>query len=115
MSILAALKSLRPEAIIRTPSNGDSWTVEVKDGAITRWRDSATQPSAAELAAVVVPSLTNEVRRVSAYRAEADPLQLAALSRERRLGPTHLDTVAAWAKWSAKIAEIKARYPDAPG
>ena len=55
---------------------------------------------------------TPEQRRAEAYKSEADPLQLAALSRERRYGVASPEAAETRAAWLAKIAEIKTRYPE---
>ena len=90
-----ALQSLRP---------GAKWVLR---GNNLEWLDTEqTQPTTAELEAEVVrltaeqPRKEAEANRAAAYRSEADPLFFKAQRGE-----------ATTDEWTAKVAEIKARFP----
>lgn len=53
-----------------------------------------------------------EQQRAAAYLSESDPLLSAYLSRKERYGGDAPLTVAAKNLWLAKVAEIKACYPE---
>jgi hypothetical protein len=90
-----ALESLRP---------GAAWVVR---GDEVEWLDTEqTEPTEAEIAAEVTrltaeqPRKEAEANRAAAYAAEADPLFFKAQRGE-----------ATTDEWTAKVAEIKARFP----
>ena len=90
-----ALHSLRP---------GAEWVLRDDN---LEWLDAVqTEPTAAELDAEVArltaeqPRKEAEANRASAYRLEADPLFFKAQRGE-----------ATTDEWTAKVAEIKARFP----
>ena len=90
-----ALQSLRP---------GAGWVLRGND---LEWLDTEqTQPTTAELEAEVArltaeqPRKEAEANRAAAYRSEADPLFFKAQRGE-----------ATTDEWTAKVAEIKARFP----
>ena len=90
-----ALQSLRP---------GAGWVLRGND---LEWLDTEqTQPTTAELEAEVArltaeqPRKKAEANRAAAYRSEADPLFFKAQRGE-----------ATTDEWTAKVAEIKARFP----
>ncbi len=95
MTKVNALKSLRPNA---------QWVLRGED---LEWLDAVqTEPTAAELDAEVArltaeqPRKEAEANRAAAYRSEADPLFFKAQRGE-----------ATTDEWTAKVAEIKARFP----
>ena len=90
-----ALMSLRPNA---------EWALR---GDNLEWLDSVqTQPTEAEIEAEVArltaeqPRKEAEANRANAYRSESDPLFFKA-----QRGESTTD------EWTAKVAEIKARFP----
>jgi uncharacterized small protein (DUF1192 family) len=94
-STINAILSLRPGAKFELRGNLLTWLDEVQ-----------TEPSAAEIEAEVArliaeqPRKEAEANRASAYRSEADPLFFKAQRGE-----------ATTDEWTAKVAEIKARFP----
>ena len=95
ITTLDALKSLAPDA---------EWALT--NDQITFWSSDQAQPTKEELAAEVArltaeqPRKEAEANRASAYRSEADPLFFKAQRGE-----------ATTDEWTAKVAEIKARFP----
>ena len=90
-----ALKNLRPNA-----------SFYVKGASNVTWLDDVTPPTQDEIDAEVArltaeqPRKEAEANRASAYRSEADPLFFKAQRGE-----------ATTDEWTAKVAEIKARFP----
>ena len=95
ITTLDALKSLAPDA---------EWALT--NDQITFWSSDQAQPTEEELAAEVArltaeqPRKEAEANRAAAYRLEADPLFFKAQRGE-----------ATTDEWTAKVAEIKARFP----
>jgi uncharacterized small protein (DUF1192 family) len=93
--MINAILSLRPGAKFELRGNLLTWLDEVQ-----------TEPSAAEIEAEVArlvaeqPRKEAEANRAAAYRSEADPLFFKAQRGE-----------ATTDEWTAKVAEIKARFP----
>ena len=89
-----ALKNLRPNA-----------SFYVKGTSVT-WLDDATPPTQDEIDVEIArltaeqPRKEAEANRAAAYRSEADPLFFKAQRGE-----------ATTDEWTAKVAEIKARFP----
>ena len=92
---IEAIVSLRPGAVCRLIGDVVEWLDEVQ-----------TEPTEAEIQAEIArleadkPRKEAEQLRASAYRSEADPLFFKAQRGE-----------ATTDEWTAKVAEIKARFP----
>ena len=96
ITVSTAVKSLCPEAQFVCDAT-----------AVVEWHSTnITQPTSAEIAAEVArltaeqPRQQAEQYRASAYRSEADPLFFKSMRGE-----------ATTDEWTAKVAEIKARFP----
>ena len=92
---IEAIASLRPGAVCRVIGDVVEWLDEVQ-----------TEPTEAEIQAEIArleadkPRKEAEANRAAAYRLEADPLFFKAQRGE-----------ATTDEWTAKVAEIKARFP----
>jgi uncharacterized small protein (DUF1192 family) len=93
--IISAILSLRPGAKCELRGDVLTWLDEVQ-----------TEPTEAEIQAEIArleadkPRKEAEADRASAYRSEADPLFFKSMRGE-----------ATTDEWTAKVAEIKARFP----
>ena len=95
MNKIDALRSLRPDS---------EWVLR---GDVLEWMDSSqTEPTEAEIETELARLIAEQPRkeaeqsRAAAYRSEADPLFFKSMRGE-----------ATTAEWTAKVAEIKARFP----